>query len=67
MEGGLINPLALIRTGAAKGVTSAALRTAGLNLLRLAGFDSIREGLQAVMHDIKALLAMARRQPELNP
>ena len=45
----------------------AALRTAGLNLLRLAGFNSIREGLQAVMHDIKALLAMARRQPELNP
>jgi hypothetical protein len=25
------------------------------------------EGLQAVMHDITALLAMARRQPELNP
>ena len=45
----------------------AALRTAGLNLLRLAGFDSIREGLQAVMHDITALLAMARRQPETNP
>ena len=42
----------------------AALRTAALNLLRLAGFDSIREGLQAVMHDIAALLAMARRKPE---
>ena len=37
----------------------AALRTAGLNLLRLVGFDSICEGLQAVMHDITALLAMA--------
>jgi hypothetical protein len=37
----------------------AALRTTALNLLRLAGFHSIREGLQTVMHDIKALLAMA--------
>ena len=45
----------------------ATLRTAALNLLRLAGFDSIRESLHAVMHDITALLAMARRQPELNP
>ena len=45
----------------------AALRTAALNLLRLAGFGSIREGLQAVMHDITTLLAMVRRQPELNP
>jgi len=45
----------------------AALRTAAMNLLRLTGFDSIREGLQAVMHDITALLAMARRQPEPNP
>jgi hypothetical protein len=42
----------------------AALRTGALNLLRLAGFDSIREGLQAVMHDITALLAMLRRQPK---
>ena len=42
----------------------ATLRTAALNLLRLAGFGSIREGLQSVMHDITALLAMARRQPE---
>ena len=42
----------------------ATLRTAALNLLRLAGFRSIRSGLQAVMHDIKALLAMARRRPE---
>jgi hypothetical protein len=39
----------------------ATLRTAAMNLLRLAGFGSIREGLQAVMHDITALLAMARR------
>ena len=37
----------------------ATLRTAALNLLRLAGFDSIREGLHAVMHDITALLTMA--------
>ena len=42
----------------------ATVRTAALNLLRLAGFGSIREGLQAVMHDITALLAMARQQPE---
>ena len=42
----------------------ATLRTAALNLLRLAGFRSIRSGLQAVMHDITALLAMARRQPQ---
>ena len=38
----------------------AVLRTAGLNLLSLAGFVSIREGLQAVMHNIKAPLVMAR-------
>jgi hypothetical protein len=42
----------------------ASLRTAALNLLRLAGFRSIRAGMQAVMHDITALLAMAMRQPE---
>ena len=41
----------------------AALRTAAMNLLRLAGFGSIRAGLQAVMHDITALLAMTRRRP----
>ena len=42
----------------------ATLRTAALNLLRLAGFRSIRAGIQAVMHDITALLTMARRRPE---
>lgn len=41
----------------------ATLRTAALNLLRLAGFQSIRAGMQAVMHDITELLAMALRQP----
>ena len=45
----------------------ATLRTAALNLLRLAGFRSIRCGIQAVMHDITALLAMARRKPQPNP
>jgi hypothetical protein len=45
----------------------ATLRTAALNLLRLDGFQSIRSGLQAVCHDITALLAMARRQPEAKP
>jgi hypothetical protein len=45
----------------------ATLRTADLSLLCLCGFDSIRGGLQVVMHDIKGLLAMVRRQPELNP
>jgi predicted transposase YbfD/YdcC len=45
----------------------ATLRTAALNLLRLAGFRSIRAGLQAVMHDITALLAIARRQPQAHP
>ena len=44
----------------------AALRTAAMNLLRLAGFQSIRSGMQAVMHDIKALLAMVRRRPAMN-
>ena len=52
--------------GNAAGVM-ATLRTAAMNLLRLAGFRSIRNGLQAVMHDITALLAMARRQPALTP
>jgi hypothetical protein len=37
----------------------ATLRTAPLNLLRLAGFQSIRASMQAVTHDITALLAMA--------
>jgi len=41
----------------------ATLHTAALNLLRLTGFQSIRAGIQAAMHDITALLAMARRQP----
>ncbi|MCS5690367.1 hypothetical protein NZK33_00005 [Cyanobium sp. FGCU-6] len=41
----------------------ASLRMAALNLLRLAGFQSIRAAMQAVMHDITALLAMAMRQP----
>jgi hypothetical protein len=45
----------------------ATLRTAAMNLLRLAGFQSIRAGIQAVMHDITPLLAMARRQPLPNP
>ncbi len=45
----------------------ATLRTAALNLLRLSGFESIRAGMQAVMHDITALLAMAMRQPEPIP
>ncbi len=44
----------------------ATLRTAAMNLLRLAGCRSIRAGMQAVMHDITALLAMARRQPSPN-
>jgi hypothetical protein len=45
----------------------ATLRTAALNLLRLAGFGSIRAGMQAVMHDIRALLAMVMRKPEPKP
>jgi hypothetical protein len=45
----------------------ATLRTAAMNLLRLAGFRSIPAGLQAVMHDIKALLAMVQRRPEPGP
>ena len=42
----------------------ASLRTAAINQLRLAGFKSIRVGIQAVMHDITALLTMAMRQPK---
>jgi hypothetical protein len=45
----------------------ATLRTADLNLLRLAEFRSIQAGMQAVMHDITKLLAMARRQPLERP
>ncbi len=45
----------------------ATLRNAALNLLPLAGFDSIREGLQAVMHNIKALLALVKRQTGASP
>ncbi len=42
----------------------ATLRTAAMSLLRLAGFRSIRTCLQTVMDNIKALLAMAMRQPK---
>ena len=48
-------------------VVMAALRTAALNLLRLAVFHSIREGLRTVMHNIKALLALAMSKPKPNP
>ncbi len=41
----------------------AMLPTAAMNLLRMAGYRSIRTGMQVVMHDITALLAIARRQP----
>ena len=41
----------------------ATLHTAALNLLRLSGFQSIRAGMQAVMHDITALLAMRQPSP----
>jgi predicted transposase YbfD/YdcC len=44
----------------------ATLRTPALNLLRLADYRSIRAGMQAEMHDITALLAMAWRQPKAN-
>jgi len=44
----------------------ATLRAAALNMLRLAGFQSIRAGLQAVMHDITELLAMVRGQTRPN-
>jgi predicted transposase YbfD/YdcC len=43
------------------------LRTAALNLLRLAGFQSIRTWMQTVMHDITALLAMVVRKPQPKP
>jgi hypothetical protein len=42
----------------------ATLRNAALNLLLLAGFQPIRAGMEAVMHDITALLAIARRRPQ---
>jgi hypothetical protein len=45
----------------------ATLRTAAKNLLRLAGLRSIRAGLEAVKHDIKALLSMERRQTQSTP
>ena len=45
----------------------ATLRTAAHNLLRLAGFQSIRTGMKAVMHDITELLAVALRKPSLEP
>jgi len=43
------------------------LRKAGLNLLRLVRFRSIHSGIQTVMHDMTAVLAMARRNPQPNP
>jgi hypothetical protein len=44
-----------------------ALRTPALSLLRLAGFQLIRAGMQAVTHDIATLLTIAMRQPGTNP
>ena len=46
----------------------ATLQTAALNLLRLAGFQSIRRaGMHALLNDITALLALAMRQPNPEP
>ena len=45
----------------------ATLRTTALNLLRLAGFGSIRSGMQTVMHDLTALVAMVKRRAQSNP
>jgi len=45
----------------------ATLCTAAMTLLLLAWFRSIRTGLQAVMHDITALLTRAQRRPEPTP
>jgi len=42
----------------------ATLRTAAMNLLRLAGFQSIQVGVQAVMHYMRTLLKMAKRKPQ---
>ena len=39
-----------------------ALRTAALNLLCIKGLWSLSSGLQAVMHDIEALLAVLSQQ-----
>ena len=45
----------------------AKLRAAALNLLRLGGFQSIRAGMQVVMHDITVLLAMAMAMRQRKP
>jgi len=44
----------------------ATLRMAALNLHRLAGYESICAGIQAVRHHITALLALVKRQPQPN-
>jgi hypothetical protein len=44
----------------------ATLRTAALNQLWLTGFQSTRTGMQSVMQDITALLAMDMRKPQPN-
>ena len=44
----------------------AALHTAALSVPHLNGFDSIREGMQTVIHDTTALLEVARRQQLTN-
>jgi len=41
----------------------ATLRIGALNLLRLVRFQSIRTGMQTVMHDITVLLAMVMSRP----
>jgi hypothetical protein len=47
--------------GNGAGMLATTLSAGALNLLRLAGFQSIRAAFQAVIHVITALLAMARR------
>lgn len=42
-------------------------RIAGLNLRRLAGFQSIHTEMLAVMQDITALLVMVQRRPQSAP
>ena len=43
------------------------MRSATLNLLRLAGYQSIKAGLKSVTHVITALLAMNMRTSNTNP
>ena len=64
MEGGLINPLALIRTGAAKGVTSGGMKASEAK--RLKELEQENSRLKRLLADAELDKAMLKELAEGN-